>query len=76
MNLFQTQLTNHAAEANGVEVDEDVVDVVEETAEACRSVYEIRTHMNVLPEFEEQGRTAKQQAAELEEKALEKLSEA
>lgn len=75
MNLFQSQLTNHASDAKGLQVDEEVVSQVEDTAEACREVYEIRTHMNVLPEFKEAGREVREQAERLEELALEKLSE-
>jgi len=75
MNLFQSQLTNHAAEAGGLQVDEDVVEQVEQTAEACREVYEIRVHSNVMSEFKETGRTAKAEAQELEEMGLDRLSE-
>jgi hypothetical protein len=73
MNLYSNQLSNHASQAASLDVSEDVVSALEETAQACRGVYEIHTHSHSQPEFEDQGEVLMEAAGELEELALSEL---
>ena len=73
MNLISSQLNSHASEAQGLDVDESVVEALDKTASTCQQISRTRTHLNVLPEFEEKGTEAMDRAGELERKALENL---
>lgn len=73
MNLISSQLNSHASEAQGLDVDESVVEALDKTASTCQQISRTRTHLNVLPEFEEKGIEAMDKAGELERKALENL---
>lgn len=71
--LTASQIRTHIGAAGALEVDEEVVNSLEETAEACESLAEIMIHMNVTDEFREQGEEVVQQAGETEELALDHL---
>lgn len=73
MNLYQSQLSTHASQAAHLDVAEDVVEALEETADACREVYAIRTHMNDGPDFQATGETVTEAANRLEARALAEL---
>ena len=74
MNLIASQLNGHASEAQGQDVDQQVVEALDETANACQRISRTRVHMNVLPEFEERGEEVIENAEELERKALNNIS--
>jgi len=73
MNLYSSQLSNHASRATHLEVADEVVIGLETTAEACREVYEIRADLNSHPVFEERGDAVIEAANQLEERALAEL---
>lgn len=65
MGLLADQLDRKASSApDGVEYD--VVDQIHTTASNCRRISDIRTHMNVEPEFREAGDDAVAAAETLE----------
>jgi len=73
MNLLHSQLTEHISETGDKDVDEEVVEALGTTATACREVYDLGIHMNVLDEFKRTGENAKEDAERLEQEALERL---
>ena len=74
MNLSASQLSRHASKSQNLDVDEEVVNALSTTADRCRDVHDLRIHMNVMDEFKQEGRQMIEQANELEEKALDRLS--
>lgn len=73
MNLYSNQLSNHASQAASLEVSDEVTQALEDTAQACREVYELPVHLNSKPSFEEQGDKIMEAANHLEEVALSQL---
>jgi hypothetical protein len=70
MNLMSGQLNRHASKAQGVDVDENVIALLDETANICQHISQLHIHLNVLPEFREEGNKLVDKAEELEQKAL------
>lgn len=75
MNLMGSQLSGHASEAEGKDVDESVVQALDETADVCQEIYRVNVHLNVKQEFEEKGNKVMKKADNLEEVALANVSE-
>lgn len=75
MSLMHSQLNGHASKAQGKNVNQEVVDALDDTANSCQRISNITTHMSVRPEFEEKGDEAVKKAEELETKALKNISD-
>lgn len=73
MNLLADQIETHAGNASGLDVSEEVVEKLEETASACRRVHDARTSIGNVEDFTDAGSQAKQKANELEDVAMERL---
>lgn len=73
MNLLADQIDTHAGNASGMDVSEDIVDKLEETASACRRVHDARTSLGDIEDFTEAGEEAKNRANELEDSAMEEV---
>jgi len=69
MGLLADQLDRHAADIESEEVEDEVYQLVRETAQECRSLEHVRTHIGKNKEFKQQGDKAEKVAERLEYKA-------
>lgn len=73
MNLLSNQISRHADEGETLDVDDEVITTLRETANACREVYDIRIHSNSMDQFKNSGQEAVEQAAKTEEVAFKRI---
>lgn len=74
MNLYATQLSGHASESTNLDVDEEIVGLLEETANCCEDLYNIRLSLNGYTEFDENGDRLEDLTEKLQKEAVERLT--
>lgn len=73
LGLLADQLDRHASKVSTNDVPPELVNMVYDTAQECRSTENCITGIGSNPEFEEQGKSAVKMAEELEESAEHRL---
>jgi hypothetical protein len=73
MNLLSNQLSRHASEGETLDASPEIVTGLEETADACRDVHEVRGGTAMMDPLREAGGEAVERAAEVEAEALERI---
>jgi len=69
MRATGSQLSRHAGDAAGMNVDEDVVEALREAAEACQAVNNAQTYVGDTSEWDEAFEEAKDSLSEVKEDA-------
>lgn len=73
MRSTSSQLSRHAGDSAGKDVDEDVVDALRDASEACQSLNNAQTYIGNISEWDEAFDRAQDSLSEARDKAQEHL---
>ncbi len=73
MKSASSQLSRHAGDSAGIDIDEDVVTALREASQACQSLNNAQTYIGNTSEWDEAFDRAKDALSEARDKAQEHL---